>query len=384
MALNGTSSTREHYVINMTSGVATPLFTNWTPPNGDPQLAGAAADDANRILYFSQNPTSPTGQDVIYSWPYGDPGDPVEALINPVDVNGSAIDCSGLAFGNGKLYALNQFAAAGDGIFEIDLGTGIGTLVQPIFGLDIGGIAFNPNNGLFYGVNDGAGPGIYAFDIVAQTQTLVTPYPAGVADVDGCALDPSGSGIVYLIEDNPAPLHAFDLATMAYLPTVASPVGGTFTYSGGAWADSYFGASSIGTNYCMAAVNSTGATGTVTAVGSTAVAANDVTLEASGLPNNQFGIFITSDSTAFVPGTNGTSNGNLCLGGAIGRYSNPGEIRPTGATGSFTFVIDTSAIRRPLNNIAILPGQSWYFQAWHRDGVGLGSNFTDGLEIMFN
>jgi hypothetical protein len=31
-----------------------------------------------------------------------------------------------------------------------------------------------------------------------------------------------------------------------------------------------------------------------------------------------------------------------------------------------------------------MAGQTWNFQAWHRDQVGLGSNFTDGLEIQFN
>ena len=33
--------------------------------------------------------------------------------------------------------------------------------------------------------------------------------------------------------------------------------------------------------------------------------------------------------------------------------------------------------------ISVLPGDTWNFQAWHRDTVGLGSNFTNGVEVEF-
>jgi hypothetical protein len=33
----------------------------------------------------------------------------------------------------------------------------------------------------------------------------------------------------------------------------------------------------------------------------------------------------------------------------------------------------------------VVPGETWYFQAWHRDLVGgtATTNFTDGLEVTF-
>ena len=143
-------------------------------------------------------------------------------------------------------------------------------------------------------------------------------------------------------------------------------------------------AGGIGTPYCGPAVpNSTGAAGTLTASGSPSVAANNLTLTASDLPQNQFGIFVVSDTQAFVMGAGGTSNGNLCVGGGIGRYSNPGEIQATGTSGEFSFMIDVNAIRRPTNNVPAMPGDTWYFQAWHRDGVGQGSNFTNGMQVDF-
>ena len=137
----------------------------------------------------------------------------------------------------------------------------------------------------------------------------------------------------------------------------------------------------IGTNFCMAAANSIGQTGTMSANGSLNVVNNDVTLTASDLPPNQFGIFVTSMIQGFVPGAGGTSNGNICLGGAIGRYTGPGLILSTGAAGTFSLPIDLTAMPQGNGTVAAMAGQSWNFQAWHRDSVGLGSNFTDGLEL---
>ena len=36
--------------------------------------------------------------------------------------------------------------------------------------------------------------------------------------------------------------------------------------------------------------------------------------------------------------------------------------------------------------VAVVPGQTWFFQAWHRDTVAgqSTSNFTDAVEMTFN
>lgn len=139
----------------------------------------------------------------------------------------------------------------------------------------------------------------------------------------------------------------------------------------------------LGTTYCMAVANTTGSIGEISAVGSAMVAANNVTLMASSLPTNQFGIFVTSRDQGFVMGAGGTSNGNLCLSGTLGRFAAPSQILFTGASGSFDLAIDLTMIPEGGNFVSVMAGETWNFQAWHRDTVGLGSNFTEGLEIMF-
>lgn len=145
------------------------------------------------------------------------------------------------------------------------------------------------------------------------------------------------------------------------------------------------GEPSLGTNYCgPGAMNSAGLSGVVGASGSNVASAGDVTLTASNLPPNQFGIFVTSRTQAFVPGAGGTSNGNLCVGGSIGRYSQSNQILNAGSNGSFDLAIDTMMTPQGSGFVAIMSGDTWYFQCWYRDPVGVGSNFTDGLEIAFN
>jgi len=140
----------------------------------------------------------------------------------------------------------------------------------------------------------------------------------------------------------------------------------------------------VGTNYCTANVNSTGMTGLISGSGSVSVAANNLTLEASRLPLNAFGYFITSTTQAVTPNPGG-SQGNLCIGGQIGRYTGPGQIKNSGATGSFSLLIDLTQTPTPTGFVSVASGESRSFQAWHRDSIGgvATSNFTNGLAVMF-
>jgi hypothetical protein len=144
------------------------------------------------------------------------------------------------------------------------------------------------------------------------------------------------------------------------------------------------GGQGIGTPYCNANPNSAGGTGTCRAVGSTAVVDNDVTLEASQLPPGVFGFFLTSQTQGFVANPGG-SQGNLCLGGAIGRFVGPGEIRNSGPAGEFSLQIDLTALPQGISSVAAQAGQTWNFAAWYRDALGGAptSNFTDGVAVAF-
>jgi hypothetical protein len=141
----------------------------------------------------------------------------------------------------------------------------------------------------------------------------------------------------------------------------------------------------IGTSYCgPGVVNSTGNPGEISGAGSLVVANNNLTLQASSLPNNAFGYFLTSQTQGLVPQPGG-SLGVLCLGGNIGRYVGPGQIQNSGGTGSFGLLLDLTQTPTPTGFVSVAPGETWNFQVWHRDSVGGAavSNFTDGLSATF-
>ena len=143
-----------------------------------------------------------------------------------------------------------------------------------------------------------------------------------------------------------------------------------------------FGAS-LGNNYCMANANSTGATGTIRAEGSAVVTDNDFDLVASDLPLNAFGFFIASQAQGFASNPGGSA-GNLCLAGSISRFQQ--QIVSTGTSGSFSITVNLTSFPTPSGQtVAVQSGETWNFQAWHRDSVGgtATSNFTDGLSVNF-
>jgi hypothetical protein len=143
----------------------------------------------------------------------------------------------------------------------------------------------------------------------------------------------------------------------------------------------------VGDTYCGPAVpNSTGQAAELRASGSVDVSVNRMSLNASGLPANSFGYFLTSQLQGFttsVPGSVGT----ICLASPIGRFIDASEIRQSSQAGTFSLDIDLTAIPTPVfGRVPVAPGETWNFQAWYRDVDGAGgatSNFTDGLSVVF-
>ncbi|MEM1452039.1 MAG: hypothetical protein AAGI22_23220 [Planctomycetota bacterium] len=142
---------------------------------------------------------------------------------------------------------------------------------------------------------------------------------------------------------------------------------------------------SIGTRYCTPAVaNSTGDPGSLVVAGSSVVSENEVILSARDLPPVSFGFFLTSTTQAMTANPGG-SQGVLCLGGSIGRYVGAGQILNSGGAGRFELTLDLTQTPTPNGFVAIQAGQTWNFQAWHRDSVGgnATSNFTDAVSVTF-
>lgn len=139
----------------------------------------------------------------------------------------------------------------------------------------------------------------------------------------------------------------------------------------------------LGTLYCNANPNTTGAIAMISATGSTDVALNNVTLACASLPFHSFGYFLVSRTQGFVANPAGSS-GNLCLGGSIGRYSL--SVLNAGSTGQVSLPIDLVSIPHPTAPFTVMGGDTLNFQYWHRDGVAgqpPTSNLSRGLEVTF-
>jgi hypothetical protein len=142
--------------------------------------------------------------------------------------------------------------------------------------------------------------------------------------------------------------------------------------------------SGIGVRYCSPAIpNSSGEPGSVVVLGSQTLSLNDVTLTARSLSRNSYGYFIASRTQGYVyPVTN--SQGALCVLGQIGHFVGPGEIMSSGTTGTFALLINVDSMPTPTGPVMALPGETWNFQAWHRDvNPTLTSNFTDAVSVTF-
>ncbi len=163
----------------------------------------------------------------------------------------------------------------------------------------------------------------------------------------------------------------------AYVGFSAATGGAAETHDVLSW-DWSGGDGPVGTSYCSPAnLNSSGLSAMISGWGRTVVVANSLSLTASAMPINEFGYFLCSQTQWFKPGAGG-SNGNLCLGGKIGRFSK--QLQSSGSAGTFTINVDLNAL--PVwRNQSVLPGETWYFQAWFADGTS--SNFTDGLSVLF-
>ncbi len=156
--------------------------------------------------------------------------------VTTTDAAGALISFVGLAFANGDLYGTRN--VGDEAIYRINTTSGVATVVLDYAesDYDVGGLAFNPADGLFYGTNDDTTPGsgLYSFDVFGSGAiNLVTPYPAGETDIDGLAV---GNGVAYLVEDEAGnTIHPYDLGSGTYLPSLLSPMTSSEIFSGAAW-----------------------------------------------------------------------------------------------------------------------------------------------------
>ncbi|MFT5051970.1 MAG: subtilisin family serine protease [Chlamydiales bacterium] len=131
----------------------------------------------------------------------------------------------------------------------------------------------------------------------------------------------------------------------------------------------------VGTNYCIAATNTTGVGATIGAVGSDLVAGNDFTLITGDLPAGVPGLYYFGPNQIQAP----FGEGFRCVGGATQRIQPPAFATAQGVT---TRVLDLTA---PPAAGSITPGANLNFQLWYRDAMGgpEGFNLSDGLNVIW-
>ncbi len=223
-----------------------------------------------------------------------------------------------------------------------------------------------------------AGPGwnTYTFDVPA---TQLTMPPAWVIDsMSPCSTGPANDAWNEVLEDVDRIRVTYDGIPPAFCNFTNWIIGAdnlTVTTAG---------AGPLGTIYCAANVNSTGAAATMSAAGSAVAADNLITLTCSSMPTNSFAFMITGQTQGFVPNPGGSS-GNLCLGGSIGRYVGPGQVQNSGGLGEVSLGLDLTQHPTPTGFVAVQPGETWNFSTWFRDSSPAGptSNFSDGYSILF-
>lgn len=272
---------------------------------------------------------------------------------------------------DGKIYAVSLGS-----LYEVDGATGAATLIGPTGSISVWGLDYHQGLQQLFGFSSITNE-LITINAATGVGTVVGPTMPGLV---GLWYDRVGDKLYGICDQNNAGcISEINVTTGA--ATLLHSTGMNLVGIGG---DIGGGAPNmIGSNYCSAVANSTGSPGAMWAAGSTSVVDNDVTIGCEGLPPNQFGIFVASTTQGLSIGASGSSNGDLCIAGQIGRFTQPNQILSTGPVGEFSLSIDLTAIPQGGVSVGVVAGQSWNFQAWHRDGVGLGSNFTDGLEISF-
>lgn len=138
----------------------------------------------------------------------------------------------------------------------------------------------------------------------------------------------------------------------------------------------------LGSSYCPAVANSTGATARIVAVGSVDVSLDQLELRCEGLPAGTVGLFLFGRDEAFLPGHAGTV-GTLCLAAPFARD-------PLGASqatqgGVVRRALDLASVPLPGGPTSVVPGDTLRVQFWFRDTTPLGgtANSSDGYRLTF-
>lgn len=127
--------------------------------------------------------------------------------------------------------------------------------------------------------------------------------------------------------------------------------------------------------FCPGSVNSTGERAHLSVSGSTSLVQNAMTLELRCAPASTFGLFFYGPMTQASPAGNGT----VCVGGA--RRIAP--VVTINGAGSASLTLDLASFPFVMSPSAVSAGETWSFQAWHRDSIGALFGTSDASLVTF-
>lgn len=132
--------------------------------------------------------------------------------------------------------------------------------------------------------------------------------------------------------------------------------------------------------YCGPAnLNSLGLSGLIDSAGCPTLAIDDLRLSAHQIPPHRVGMFLLSRERDFKPFSNG-SQGNLCLGGVIGRFSD--QVGDSGPAGELELVVNLLDLPIIGGGYSAERGETWNFQCWYRDSnPAPTSNYTNAIAV---
>lgn len=133
---------------------------------------------------------------------------------------------------------------------------------------------------------------------------------------------------------------------------------------------------------CDGVPNSSGSRGALDTVGSVWTGYNRMELVVWGLPINAFALPLVS-RTPSAPTALPGSQGELCLGGSIGRM--PFGLVASNFQGAGSSDLLLNLFPQGDDYVAVQPGETWYLQMWYRDNGGpvATSNLTNAIAVDF-
>jgi YVTN family beta-propeller protein len=132
------------------------------------------------------------------------------------------------------------------------------------------------------------------------------------------------------------------------------------------------------TEYCAPATpNSTGLPSRLSAYGTFIAGEQPLRMRCEQLPPNKVALLLVGTASGSTP----IGQGHLCVSGNVARFSN--SVASSGSTGVAEFDVDIQALPY-MQPVAIQPGETWYFQVWHRDfTTAPTTNFSSAVAVTY-